>query len=371
MEDVGIGLIGCGNIALIHTASLARIAAGGVPIRPVAASDPSPEARVRVAENWAFERLHAHSSDVLEDPEVDAVYVCTPTALHRDLYLAALGAGKHLYAEKPIAPDFPTVVEVCEAAMSASVISQVGFQQRFHALLREARRLVLSGELGPPMAYVYRDDEIFPTTDLNPYSSDWRSDARQAGGGTLLEHTIHGIDILAWIFGPVGTVAAATRNLLGFGVEDTAAVLMEHESGVTGTVVSVFHGVMGREASRLEIHCRDGVIETTWGVLVEGPELSFRLQRPGELPVDISPVDILDTQLADDGLGERPWFWNELAARAFVEAVRSRRPASPDFGDALLAHATVEAAYRSVSSGRPTSVVEVAAGRIGEGKETR
>ncbi len=93
VDEIGVGLVGCGNIALLHTASLARIAADGVALRPVAASDPSADARASVCRNWRFERLHADAAAVLDDPDVDVVYVCTPTALHRDLYLAVLDAG--------------------------------------------------------------------------------------------------------------------------------------------------------------------------------------------------------------------------------------------------------------------------------------
>jgi len=201
-ETVGIGFIGCGMMAQLHTASLSAIQADGVPVRAVAASDPDPAARAANHRNWPFERLYEEAAAVLADPEVDAVYVCTPTSTHRPLYLATLDAGKHLYAEKPLAPTFDAVVEICAAGRTAPVVSQVGFQLRRHALIARARDLVRSGELGPPMAYLLRDDEAFPTTSITPHSSGWRSDRAAAGGGTLLEHSIHSVDLLHWIFGP-------------------------------------------------------------------------------------------------------------------------------------------------------------------------
>jgi 1,5-anhydro-D-fructose reductase (1,5-anhydro-D-mannitol-forming) len=350
-DTVGVGFIGCGNIAQLHTASLARIAADGVAIRAVAASDPSPQARAAASRNWPFERLHDDAAAVLADPEVDAVFICTPTALHRDLYLAALAAGKHLYAEKPIAPTFDIVQELCAAASAAPVTTQVGFQMRYHALLARVQAIAAANELGPPMAYLLRDDEAFPTTDLDANNSDWRSQAKFSGGGPLIEHTIHGIDILTWLFGPAARVAATTRRTLGYDVEDTAALMLEHDSGVTGTIVTIYGGVKGREESRLEVFFRSGIVEITWGVLVDAPEASMRIQRSGEPAQIIDPAEVLADHLVALSVTRRPFFWNELASRAFFDAIRSQTPASPGFVDALIAHATVEAAYRSAKTG--------------------
>jgi predicted dehydrogenase len=188
-ETIGIGLIGCGGIAHLHTAALRDIAADGVPIRPVAAADPSAENRRAVARNFGFERFYDTAEELLADPDVDAVYVCTPTATHRHLYRATLAAGKHLYAEKPIAPDLPTVRDISAAAAAADVVTQVGFQMRFNSLLARARDIVHSGELGPPMAYTWRDDEAFrgPTPEV-ARSSSTPSTASTSSTGRSARH---------------------------------------------------------------------------------------------------------------------------------------------------------------------------------------
>jgi UDP-N-acetyl-2-amino-2-deoxyglucuronate dehydrogenase len=356
-EVIGIGVVGCGMMAQLHTSSLAMLQASGMPIRAVAAADPDPAAREATQHNWQFERLHSDAAAVLADPEVDAVYVCTPTSLHHELYVGAFEAGKHLYAEKPLAPTLELARSIARAC-PPSTICQVGFQLRRHALISEVRRLVRSGELGPVMAYLFRDDESFPTTSITPHSSEWRSRRELAGGGTLLEHSIHGIDLLHWIFGRPLSVTARTRHTLGLDVEDTATLLIEHDSGVAGTLVSVYGCVRGREESRLEVFCRDGVVEVTWGVLVESGENRLRVQRSGEPPVDHDPLITLDDHLTRIGLSERPFLWNELASRAFIESLLAGRPASPGLDDALTAHATVDAAYRSAATGLPERVDE-------------
>lgn len=358
-DTLGIGLIGCGNIAHLHTAALRDLIADGMPVRPVMAADPIPSNRDAVSANLPFERFSDDATHVLDDPDVDAVFVCTPTATHEELYVNAVGAGKHLYAEKPIAPNLAKVRKIHAACKEASVITQVGFQLRFHSLLTRARDLLHSGRIGAPMAYFWRDDEAFPTTSVTSYATDWRSKSSLAGGGTLLEHSIHGVDVLHWLFGPTRTVGSFDRKVLGFEVEDTAALTLQHQSGVTGTLVSVYGGVKGREESRLEIYGEDGIIEITLGITVDAPEGSFRIQMAGQPPENIDPARVVTDHVSALGLERRPFFWNELSDRAFLESVLKGHPASPGVDEALLAHAVVESAYRSAAERRMVDIEEV------------
>ena len=96
------------------------------------------------------------------------------------------------------------------------------------------------------MAYTLRDDQFWPTGGVVAGHSSWRSDRAEAGGGALLEHSIHSCDILGWLFGPVERVYATTRNMFGYSVEDVAALTIEHRNGVVGNLVTVFNGVQHR-----------------------------------------------------------------------------------------------------------------------------
>jgi predicted dehydrogenase len=356
---IGVGLVGCGGMGQIHAASLAHISEDGVPIRPIMAADPSEECREDICFNWQFERVVADPQEVITDPEVEVVYICTPTATHRDLIFSVLSAGKHLYSEKPLAPSFEVVKEVCEAVARAPVIAQVGFQMRCNAMHARVKGFVESSELGPPMSYLVRDDECWPTTELSSFASDWRSKREFSGGGPLMEHSIHAIDLVSWMFGSPRRVSAATRSVFGFDVEDVGALVIEHDSGVIGTLMTIYGGVEGREESRLEVFFEKGIVEVTWGVMAETDENSFLIERAGDAPVRLDPGDILTEHLAAMDVGARPNFWNELASRAFFESVRAGRPASPGFSDALIAHAAVEAAYRSAREKRAIDVSEV------------
>src|SRR5262245_20831540 len=211
---VGVGMIGCGNIGQIHAAGLRHLVDDG-DIRAVAAADPSEDARAAANRNCRFDRQYDDGYALIEDPEVDAVMITTPTASHRGLVLATLAARKPLLCEKPLAPQFAIVRELHDAVVASGLTAQVGFHTRFHFLANRLHGLVTTRELGGPMAYMLRADQYWPTGQVVPGHSSWRSDRAVAGGGALLEHTIHGIDVACWLFGPAVRVWGRTRSVFG------------------------------------------------------------------------------------------------------------------------------------------------------------
>jgi predicted dehydrogenase len=348
---IGVGMIGCGMIGQIHADGLAKLAEDGE-IRPVVAADPAPASLEAVRRNCPFERGAADAASVLDDPAVDAVLITTPTSSHRDLVLAALARGKAIFCEKPLAPTFDTVREVCDAVAASPVVAQVGFHSRFHPIIARLGALVASGELGRPMGYALRDDQYWPTGDVVAGHSSWRSDRAIAGGGALLEHSIHSADILAWVFGPATSVFAASRSVFGYDVEDTAALTIQHGSGVVGSLVTIFNGVRGREERRLEVFFERGAVELTTDFVVGAPEDSLLVQRPDAEPERPDLAALRAEHFDELGVVRRDFlFYPYVADRAFIRSVRAGTPASPGFADARAAHALVDAAYRSAATG--------------------
>src|SRR5262249_34928885 len=151
----------------------------------MAAGDPSDEARAAAERNCRFEHSTSDPMEVVLHPEVDAVMVCSPTATHRDLVLAAADAGKPVFCEKPLATSMAVVDEMCDAVAASGVTAQVGFHSRFHPLVNRLQRAVSTEEMGAPMGYTIRDDQYWPTGEVVPGHSSWRSDRKLAGGGAL------------------------------------------------------------------------------------------------------------------------------------------------------------------------------------------
>ncbi len=350
-EPLAVGLVGCGMIGQVHADGLRKLAEDGE-IVAVAAADPSAEAREAVQRNCPFGRMSADPLEVISDPAVEAVMITSPTATHLDLLRATLDVGKPVFCEKPLAPTFGDVRSMCAAVASSGVTAQVGFHSRFHPIMNRLRRTVETGELGRPMGYTLRDDQYWPTGDIVPGHSSWRSDRAQAGGGALLEHSIHSADIVSWLFGPAVRVYARSRAVFGYDVEDVAAVTVEHESGVVGTILTIFNGVRGREERRFEVFFERGAVEATTDFIVGAAEDGYLVQQPDVEAHRLDLAVMRDEHFAALGIGRRDFvFYTYPADRHWVGAVRRGETVVPGFEDALRAHSLVEAAYRSAATG--------------------
>ena len=358
-RPLGVGLVGCGVIGQIHADTLRFLVEDGDMVA-VAAADPVAAAHQAARRNCAFGYTTEDAGALIADPDVEAVLVATPTDTHAPLVRAALALGKPVLCEKPLAPTYAEVASLVAEVTAAGTTAQVGFHQRFHPIVARLQESIVSGALGRVMGYTLREDQFWPTGDVMPGHSSWRSDRGHAGGGALIEHSIHAADILCLLFGVPTRVFATTRSFFGYDVEDVAALTLEHPSGVVGTLLSVFNGVRGREERRFEVFFERASVETTSDFIVGAPEDGYRVSRPGEPPDDLDLGELRRSFFDAQGITRRDFlFYTYLADRAWVRAARTGAVASPGFGDALAAHAVVEAAYRSASRGTPVELAEV------------
>ncbi|MBA2625654.1 MAG: Gfo/Idh/MocA family oxidoreductase [Acidimicrobiia bacterium] len=344
-----IGVIGCGFIAALHSRSLKALAAAGlVDAAVVATCDPD---RSRAE---AFARAHRADLATADPAEVlaavDAVYVCTPTAGHPALVAAAAEAGLAVFCEKPLATTLAGAEAMAAVVAGRDIPAQVGLVLRTSPAYGAVVDLVRSGRLGRPQAVSFRDDQYFPTQ--GQYGSSWRGDVAVAGGGTLLEHSIHDLDVLRWLLGEATSVMARTANFAGHpGVEDVAVATIaftdEHgDPGATASLVSVWHQVLSRPSTRwLEVLCEHGVVAAP-----DEHAAPLRLHTSAgveELAVSVPPWT---AELPGD---ER---WRAAVAvyapqsLAFLEALRQGRAPAPGFDVAVAAHRLADAVYRSAAA---------------------
>jgi predicted dehydrogenase len=348
-----VAIIGCGFIGAIHSRSLKGLIGGGLVDAEVVAVADADIDRAR-----PFARAHRaglatdEPEAVLED--ADAVWICTPTSTHRHLVEMAAAAGLAIYCEKPLAPSLDDVLAMSAAVDEAGVPNQVGLVLRSAAPIAELQRLATAGEpVGRPMAAVLRDDQYFP--NQGQYGSAWRADVAIAGGGTLIEHSIHDLDVLAWVLGPVRNLTCRTANFAGHaGIEDVAVVTMEHESGATSSLTSVWHQVLSRPSTRrIEVFCEKALLWLDDDML--GPVHAVHDTGEQEIPTPTG-ADWLDR------LAVPPAWRLGLAAyaaadRSFLAAVAAGQAPDPGFDAAVAAHRVADAAYRSAAlGGAPTPV---------------
>lgn len=252
------GFVGAGLIAWAHAISLQAMIETGTIDAAIAAVYDVDASRASALAGACGARVVAGIDQLLE--QCEAVWVCTPTALHREAVETAISRGRAIFCEKPLAPDLAGAQALAEAVEASGVPGQVGLVLRYAPVFRRLAELVASGELGQPMAVVFRDDQYFPDQGL--YGSTWRGRAELTGGGCLIEHSIHDLDILRFCLGEVTQVSARTARLSGHGdVEDVAAATLAFASGASAQLTSVWHDVLSRESSRqLELFFQHGYV---------------------------------------------------------------------------------------------------------------
>jgi predicted dehydrogenase len=341
-----IGLIGCGFIGRFHsTAIRAFIKRGLIDAQYVAVCDLDEDRAQSFAQAAGVKTVFTNPLDLIDSPEVDVVYICVPTAGHKELVLRAAERGKHVFCEKPLATNLADVEEMVTAIDRAGVKAGVGLVLRHSPILTVLKSLTEDPTLGRLMAIVLRDDQFFPIQ--GHYSSDWRKDRNVVGAGTLLEHSIHDIDVLHWFAGDVRSVRGTVRNFAGHaGVEDLAIAHLEFRDDTQAELVSVWHSVLGRPSTRrLELFFENGLFSVDHDFL--GP---INYQTHANIPGVITEEDVRSRYLAKIGLRDptlNDVLRYSLEDYLFLKAVVEGSDPFPDFRVALEAHRVVDAIYRS------------------------
>jgi len=347
-----VGLIGCGHIGRFHSRNLrGAIRSGVVEARYVAVCDRDRSRAEAFAGIVGAELVTDDASELLDYPGVTAVYICTETAEHPALVAEAARRGLDIFCEKPLARTLPEVEAMVEAVEGAGVINQVGLVLRYSPVLTVLADLMRDPGLGPLLTAHLRDDQFFPVR--GHYNSSWRGSFERAGGGTLIEHSIHDVDVFRWLFGEIAAVRCHTREATPGhpGVEDVALVTFQHAGGHQTTLTSVWHGLDDRPSTRfLEVFFEGGYFATEHDFL--GP---IRVQGRSGPVRELSADEVFERYFGLAGLNEEQ---AELARAgmledvAFLQSAAARRPAFPDFRTALAAHRVVDACYRSAREGR-------------------
>jgi myo-inositol 2-dehydrogenase/D-chiro-inositol 1-dehydrogenase len=352
MQRIRIGLIGAGLIGGTHSAVL-RTIADSMPdeVELTAVADPSVEARELFTSLYRYGRAFADARDLLAHADVNAVFVCTPTASHAELVHAVAAAGRHLFCEKPLAMTHAEATGMLAAVRRAGVKSQIGLVLRFSAVYTVMRDLLRGSDTGEPMAVVFRDDQVFPIRGV--HNSAWRKDRQLTAGGTLIEHGVHDLDILTWFFGPIARLRAWQQNRAGHpGVEDYMAIELEFATGLRAQLVNLWHDMIQRPSNRrLEIFCQRGFLASDHDM---AGDITVQLGDGEERHLGGREVlERFETLLARPDHRFRDWYGIPylLQDLAFVEALLADRDPAPGLDVGVEAQRLAEAVYAAAESG--------------------
>ena len=179
----------------------------------------------------------------------DAVYVASPVFLHAPQTIAALGAGKHVLCEKPMALNYAEACSMTEAAARCGRTLGVAYYRRLYPKVARAVELMESGAIGRP---VFAEATSHGWSDFADGFRGWIADPKQSGGGPLRDVASHRIDLMNHLFGkPVRVTAQLSTLVQPIEVEDNATVLIEYDSGVRGMVDVRWHSRVSRDEFRI------------------------------------------------------------------------------------------------------------------------
>ena len=224
-----IGIIGYGKMGRLRHEALRKV--GGARVEricePSGIAPDDPSARLAVAD----------AESILGDPSIDAVVVCTPNHLNKQLTIAALEAGKHVFCEKPPAFNAAEVEEIIEVENRTKKVLMYGFNHRHHCGAVKMHETVASGEFG---RVLWMRGRYGKSVDEN-YFETWRAKAELAGGGILIDQGIHMLDLFLYIGGGFDEVHAFVSSLYWRlpNIEDNVfAILRNSETGTCASLHS-------------------------------------------------------------------------------------------------------------------------------------
>ncbi len=366
-DRIGVAVIGTGFMGRCHATAWRQVHAifEDLPTPElIAVADAVPAAARATAAAFGFSHAVADWRDVMADPRVQAVSIATPNAMHREMALAALAAGKHVWCEKPMAVTLADAEAMAAAARGARGRTLLGYNYTCNPMIGEARRLIGQGAIGRVVHVRGVVDEDYLADPEIPWS--WRLRREDAGLGTLGDLACHLIAMLHLLVGPVSRVQGdmatvhATRPVPGRGGEraaveneDVAQALVRFENGATG--VLGFSRVAWGRKNRIgwEIH-------GTRGMLTFDQERMNELQlflaegAPGTrgfrtiLAGPAHPPFGRFVPAAGHGLG-----FNDLKvieAARLLRAIAGGQPAELDFEHGLTIERTIHAIARAAAS---------------------
>ena len=336
---MNVGIIGAGRIGKVHAETLAfRLPEA----RTLAIADVNREAAQALAARCGIPTVTESSEEILANPEIEAVLICSSTNTHADLIVQAALAGKHIFCEKPIAHSLTEIDRALAAVAQAGVKLQIGFNRRFDANFARVRRAVISGEIGTPrlMHIISRDPAPPPLSYI------------RVSGGMFMDMTIHDFDMARFLIGDeVEEVYTAGGVMVdpeigAAGDLDTAVITLRFKNGVIGTIDNSRQAAYGYD-QRVEILGSLGSIATgncypNQAVVSTGTEVRKDL-----------PLNFFMDRYTESFVTE---------VRAFVQAVRENRPTLVAGADGLIAVVIGIAARKSYDEGRPVRMDELKVG---------
>jgi len=332
-----IGIIGAGRIGKVHSEGITF----GVKNAIVEAiADPFlTDVQRSWAENLGIKKIYTDYHEILNDPDIAAVLICSSTNTHADISIEAIHAGKHVFCEKPISQDLAKIKEVMEALSETGLKFQVGFNRRFDHNFEAVRNAITEGKIGDlHMLHVTARDPEAPPLEYVKVS-----------GGMFLDMTIHDFDMVCFLSGSTVTevyaagAALVNPDIANVGDIDTAIITMKLANGALAVIDNSRQAAYGYD-QRAEAFGSLGQI-SVGNDTVSTAVLSNKDGVTSEKPLYF----FLERYMAS--------FIKEVSC--FVDAVENDKPVPVDINAGLQPILIAKAAKKSLDENRPVKLSEI------------
>ncbi|OYX16306.1 MAG: oxidoreductase [Algoriphagus sp. 32-45-6] len=277
-SEVRWGVIGVGNVCEVKSAPAMNL----IPHSRLVAVMRRNEAKVRdYAARHGVAKWYTKAQDLIEDPDVNAIYIATPPDAHLDLTRMAAEAGKPVYVEKPMARTFAECQEMIQICKTAGVPLYVAYYRRALPHFLKIKSLLESGEIGNIRSVHIHMRQVLVPEIITHLENNWRVNPEIAGGGYFYDLASHQLDLLDFFFGKITQASGYSANQAGaYPAEDIVVGSFVFESGVLGTGSWCFSANSAAETDEIIIDGDRGQIRfATFG------KGEFQLVRDQEKPL--------------------------------------------------------------------------------------
>jgi myo-inositol 2-dehydrogenase/D-chiro-inositol 1-dehydrogenase len=336
MKKLKLGVIGTGRIGKVHIATLVQ----SVPqAEVVAVADLNIQSATEVAKSFGIGAVYDSHSNIINDPEIEAVIICSSTDTHAKYIVEAARAGKHIFCEKPVDLSLDIIQAAIDAVRTAGVKLMVGFNRRFDPNFMKIRKLISEGRIGDP--HILKITSRDPAPPPAEYSA--------VSGGMFMDMTIHDFDMARYIVRSEVTEVYTSAAVLvdpaigRAGDVDTAVINLTFANGALGVIDNSRKAVYGYD-QRVEIFGSKGMI-TTDNNYPENHRFYSNDGIHGSLPLNFFMERYLDS------------YANEM--KIFCDAVINDLSMPVGGEDGLKSVAIAMAAKKSYLEHRPVKLSEV------------
>ncbi len=364
MTNYGVGIVGMGFMGKTHAYAHKTLPFyyANLPYktRLVTACNRSPAAAEYARDYLGFENATTNFEDILSDPEIQLVHICTPNECHYSQVKAALAAGKHVYCDKPLTVTYAEAAELARLAKDSGLTAQVAFQNRFFPATIRAREIIEEGRLGDILCF--RTEYLHSGALDKNKPMGWK---QGESAGVLRDMGSHAIDLITSLVGKFTSVYANSMilypqrpdkqgNMVDITMEDHATLLVTLENGGTGVIEASKMCTGIDDELRFEIHGSRGALRfnlmqpnTLWFYDATVPEGTYGGSR------GFTAIECTARYPAPAGFPSPKNAVGWIRAHChsvyeFVNNVHSGRPGSPSMADGAYVQYVMEKTYESI-----------------------